>query len=242
MGRSRSVSRGRRSQRSQGSTLVASRSRSRVSKAYRQDGITRRGYNWPQSYSGWFDPFPRTMRAILRYSTQINMDAGTGIAATHYFRGGSIFDPDFATGGHQPYGHDTYQSLYNHYRVIKAICKITSASNGGNNVMGLSLTDDTALSAGTTHESLREVKPTKFINLCSSTESHGLAMTYDSERCFPGGKQNTIALFGNSPAEEMYFLVWTQGNLPGNNPTALAVTVCIEYYCEFSELKDLGES
>lgn len=241
---SRSRSRGRSmvrsgSKRPRGALSVSS---SRTSKASREDGYTRRGWNWPQSNSKFFDPFPRTMRAILRYSQQINLDGLAGSIASHYFRAGSIYDPDQTGTGHQPYGHDTYASIYNHYRVIKSVCKVSTGSNGANAVLGLSLTDDTAISSATTHDSIREMKPTKFINLCGSYDSHSLAMTYDSRQAFPGGTQNTMALFNNNPAEEMYFWIWSQGNLPGNNPGAIALTVCIEYYCEFSELQDLGSS
>jgi len=36
----------------------------------------------------------------------------------------SIYDPDVSALGHQPYGHDTYQTLYNRYRVNKVSYRI----------------------------------------------------------------------------------------------------------------------
>ncbi len=244
---SRSVSRGRTMSRgSRGSRSTSSYSRSRssgstlVDRSNRTDGNTRRGWATAQSMSKFFDPFPRTMRAVLRYSQNVNLDATSGIPVHHLFRAGSIFDPDYTGVGHQPYGHDTYQQIFNHYRVIKSICRITNGSSGANNIMGISLTDDVTVS--TDPDTVREVKPSKFINLGGSTEPHSLSMVYVSGQAFPYQGQATTALFGNNPAEEMYFDVWTQGNLPNNNPAALAITVCIEYYCEFSELKDLGPS
>jgi len=192
------------------------------------------------SMSKYFDPFPRTMRAVLRYSETVNLDA-TALTPSHYiFRAGSIFDPNYTGVGHQPYGHDTYQSIFNHYRVVKSVCKITSASPGANNIMGVTLADDVSVSLD--YDTLREVKPTKFIPLSGDRAPHTLVMEYNSAQAFPGQGQGTTALFGNNPAEEMYFDVWSQGNLTTNNPDALAVCVCIEYYVEFSELKDLGPS
>jgi len=204
------------------------------------DGFARRGYANPMSNSMYFDPFPRTMRAVLRYSETVNLDA-TALTPAHYvFRAGSIFDPNYTGVGHQPYGHDTYQNIYNHYRVVKSVCKITNASNGANNIVGISLTDDVSVQLD--YDTLREVKPTKFIPLAGGRTPMTLIMEYNSAQSFPGQSQNTTALFGNNPAEEMYFDIWSQGNLTTNNPDAVAVAVSIEYYVEFSELKDLGPS
>jgi len=241
---SRSVSRGRamsRGSRSSRSTSAYSRSRSRGSTELQtRDGFARRGWAKPMSMSMYFDPFPRTMRAVLRYSETVNLDA-TALTPAHYvFRAGSIFDPNYTGVGHQPYGHDTYQSIYNHYRVVKSVCKISNASNGANNIIGISLTDDVSVQLD--YDTLREVKPTKFIPLAGGRNPMTLSMEYNSAQSFPGQGQATTALFGNNPAEEMYFDIWSQGNLTTNNPDAVAVAVCIEYYVEFSELKDLGGS
>jgi len=205
-----------------------------------RDGFAKRGWVNPMSMSKYFDPFPRTMRAVLRYSETINLDATNSSPAHYLFRAGSIFDPNYTGVGHQPYGHDTYQNIFNHYRVVKSVCKITSASGGANNIMGITLTDDVTVQTG--YDTLREVKPTKFFPLAGTSDARTLTMEYNSAQAFPGQGQATTALFGNNPAEEMYFDVWTQGNLSTNNPGALAVAVCIEYYVEFSELKDLGPS
>jgi len=223
-----------------GRSASRSGSTARYSTLSSRDGITRRGWSKPMSMSMYFDPFPRTMRAVLRYSETISIDA-TALSPAHYiFRAGSIFDPNYTGVGHQPYGHDTYSRIYNHYRVVKSVCKISNGNVGANNIMGITLTDDVSTQAD--YDTLREVKPTKFIPLCNTNESHTLSMDYNSAQAFPGQGQATTALFGSNPAEEMYFDIWTQGMLTTINPTALAVTVCIEYYVEFSELRDLGPS
>lgn len=43
----------------------------------------------------------------------------------------SIFDPNRTGTGHQPYAHDTFQTLYNRYRVIKCSYRITAISSTG---------------------------------------------------------------------------------------------------------------
>lgn len=235
-GRSSSRSASKRGRKRSVSSLY-SRSRSNAS---REDGITKRGFPTPQSYSMYFDPFPRTMRAVLRYTTTLNMNAAVANPDKNYFRAGSIFDPDYSGVGTQPYGHDQYEPLYNHYRVVKSVIKITNTTAGANNIMGVMLSDD--VSVGNNYDLMRLIKPVKSVPLCSSTIAHSLAMTYDSEKAFPGQSQNTTALFGNNPAEEQYFVVFVEGSNSLADPSAISILVNIEYYVEFSELKSLGMS
>jgi len=220
---------------------ISSLSRStKFSVANRGDGPTKRGYPYGSSYSMFFDPFPRTMRAVLRYSEIFNFNAGVAVPEKAFMRAGSINDPNYTGVGYQPYGHDQYQGLYNHYRVIKSVCKITNTSAGQNNIMGLALHDD--VNATNDFDAIRTMKPNKFVPLVTTTEPHSLEMTYKSEESFPGQQQNTTALFGNNPAEEQYFLIWVTGSNPLANPSAVSIAVTIDYYVEFSELKQLVKS
>lgn len=204
------------------------------------DGPTMRAYPRAQSNSQFFDPFPRTMRAVLRYSTVVDFNASLGVASLHFLRAGSIQDPDYTGVGYQPYGHDTYQSIYNHYRVIKSVCKITNTTAGQNNVIGLLLSDDVSVSNDI--DMIRSIKPSKFLPLVTTTEPHSLQMTYNSEQSFPGQRTNTTALFGNNPAEEQYFCVSVSGSGALSDPGAISVAITMEYYVEFSELKALAKS
>jgi len=206
----------------------------------RGDGPTIRGYPYGSSYSMFFDPFPRTMRAILRYSEVFNFNTSAATPQKQFMRAGSINDPNYSGVGYQPYGHDQYQGLYNHYRVIKSVCKITNTSNGASNIMGLALHDD--VSATNDFDAIRTMKPVKFVPLCGTTEPRSLEMTYNSAQVFPGQKQATTALFGNNPAEEQYFMIWVTGGNPLSDPGAISIVVAIDYYVEFSELKQLVKS
>jgi len=240
-GRSRSRSGGGRKRAASRSVSVTS-SRSNPGGKWGKwgDGPTRRAYSRAQSYSMYADPFPRVQRAILRYNATIALNVGAGIAERYFFRAGSIFDPDYTGTGYQPYGHDTYEKIYNHYRVIKSVCKITNTTAGGNNILGLHLSDDVAVTSD--FDGIKVVKPTVMVPLCTTTEPHSLQMTYNSEAAFPGQSQNTTALFGNNPAEEQYFCIWTTGSNYLADPSAVAVMVAIEYYVEMSELKQLQDS
>lgn len=237
--RGRSTSRSARGRKRGISTL--SRSTGRSSRSVNSnDGAARRGYPRAQAYSMYYDPFPRVMRAILRYSDVVTINAVPGYAAGHVFRAGSIRDPDYTGIGHQPYGHDTYAGIFNHYRVVKSVCKIVNTTAGANNIMSLTLHDDTA--SVSDYNLLREMKPGKFIPLNQTHETVGLAMTYNSVQAFPGQVSDTTALFGNDPAEEMYFHISVEGSNQSLDPSNVSIAVSIEYYCEFSELKNLGTS
>jgi len=189
------------------------------------------------SLSRYFDPFPERLNVLLRYSETINLNSATNSLDRNIFRAGSIFDPNYSGIGHQPYGHDTYATIYNHYRVVKSVCKVTNTTAGQGNIMGITLTDDVSVTG--TYDLAREMKPTKFVPLATTTEPHSITMVYDSKKAFPGQSQNCTALFGNNPAEEMYFDVWVQGSNYLADPAAISLVVCIEYYVELSEFKML---
>jgi len=67
---------------------------------------------------------PATSLCNHVYSDVITLGTGTGI--NHYYMSlNNMFDPDPATGGHQPLGHDQMAGLYGEYVVIGATWKAT---------------------------------------------------------------------------------------------------------------------
>lgn len=63
----------------------------------------------------------------MKYAEQFTFSA---IQPTYRFNLNSIFDPNRTGIGAQPYGHDTLQTMYNRYRVIKATYVITVFNSG----------------------------------------------------------------------------------------------------------------
>jgi hypothetical protein len=59
------------------------------------------------------------MYITLRYAQSVSNSTLTTAANNNVFRLNSIFDPDAAVGGTQPYGYDQAAALYNRYRVLK---------------------------------------------------------------------------------------------------------------------------
>lgn len=234
-----------------GSTRGRKRSRSKVSRgslslsslassASRQD--TRRAWNYGQSMSRYFDPFPSKMRAIMRYSQVISLDPGLAGTGHWLFRANSIFDPDFTGAGHQPYGHDTYELIYNHYQVIKSVCKVTwTETTYPSMLVGITMTDDSVVSG--TYDTVREIKPTKVASMTTAGPFPQLTQQFVSTDVFgfdAGGK--TTAAFGANPADQNFFDIWAQAANTLVDPGVCRALVNITYYVELTELKDLGQS
>ncbi len=75
------------------------------------------GYSTKQRSSITFlDPH---MYITLKYAESISTSVATLVGSNQVFRLNSIFDPNAAVGGTQPYGYDQLSALYNRYRVLK---------------------------------------------------------------------------------------------------------------------------
>jgi hypothetical protein len=93
-----------------------------------------RGYNLPlNGYSTrqrprltFLDPH---MYITLRYAENVSASVITVAGSNQIFRLNSIFDPNAAVGGTQPYGYDQVSALYNRYRVLKTRWKIVFAAS-----------------------------------------------------------------------------------------------------------------
>lgn len=194
------------------------------------------GYANPRSYLVAWDPFPARARARLRYSTTIDLQPqAAGVPGAYIFRANSIFDPDSSGVGHQPYGHDTYQSIYNHYRVVESSI-ILSPINNSSGTLGITITDDTTVNGN--YDTIKEVKGTKMITILNNARAGSVKQTFQHRQFL--ANQNTSAQFGGNPTEQAYFHCW-YCSTPTGTPT-MQVVVAIEYLVDMWELKDLGQS
>ncbi len=69
----------------------------------------------------------RTVTSTQRYADTVTLTTGAAqpeLTGFHVFRANSVFDPDFAIGGHQPRGFDQLASLYDEYIVTKAVITV----------------------------------------------------------------------------------------------------------------------
>ncbi len=72
------------------------------------------------------DPFKPIMYTRLRYTDNYTFTTGTAgvYGSEQIMRLNSIFDPDFTSGGHQPYGRDSLAILYNRYKVHACLMEL----------------------------------------------------------------------------------------------------------------------
>ena len=102
---------------------------SRVSSSLSSRGSSRFGGSlWarPSTWgSKYRDPFPAVEKYQLRYSQTVTIDPSQASATSALFRANSIYDPDKSVGGHQPYGHDVLEQIYNHYCVDSATITVS---------------------------------------------------------------------------------------------------------------------
>jgi hypothetical protein len=102
-------------------------------KKNKRKGRNKGSYNLP---SGGYSARMRTrftfldphMYITLRYAENVSTSVVTLAGSNQIFRLNSIFDPNAAVGGTQPYGYDQLAAMYNRYRVLKTKWKIVFAA------------------------------------------------------------------------------------------------------------------
>lgn len=83
---------------------------------------------------GLLSIFPPRLRTVLPYSDQFNLTGATLSAVygtERAFRLNSMFDPDFTSTGHQPFGYDQITPFYARYLVDKVEVDITFSDPQG---------------------------------------------------------------------------------------------------------------
>jgi hypothetical protein len=179
----------------------------------------------------------------MRYCTTVRLTPGIAGSAWNLYNASSIFDPDQTGVGHNPYSYDTYNTIYNHYRVIGSKISVVFCPNGssstGNMVCGIAIKDDTTVE--TNFDSIREAKGARY-RIATGSERTVVTQYYSPKKMFPAGLNNLNALFGSNPAESAYFQVFLTSANMGLAPSTTDCVVTIDYRVLVWELKDLGQS
>jgi len=195
----------------------------------------------------------KTMRANLCYSENQMLDSTAGAADVRKYRLNSIFDPNFAVGGHQPMGRDEYATLFQAYRVLGA--RITakfywdqSALVGQAHNCGItflspnqttSITDQTQLIERTHNKCVKTLKS-------NSRDSQTVTCYWSAKKYF--GKilaydHTSIAAMGADPAYPAIAQVWAgTADRSSNTSESVRVDIVIDYIVEFSEPISLSTS
>lgn len=189
-------------------------------------------------------PFADKQKATLRYVEDFTLDPATGALAKQNFSANGLYDPNITGVGHQPYGFDTYMSIYNHYRVLRSRIAVTCApvSNAaptGNMIVSIGLKDDT-----TTESNMLTARETKDVNFqpLGSYEIKTVRQVWRPKDIFNGNHDSLSGTDSANPAEQTYFNVCASHMVSTQDGGAVFCMATIEYDVEFYELKDLGGS
>jgi len=192
--------------------------------------------------------FPSNIKfAKLRYVEDIKLDTQAAGVISHYvYRCGSIYDPNYTGTGHQPYGYDTYATLFNHYTVVGAKMWVRNAptSSTVNPVyIGTHLSPGVTPAYTTPSEFVEARKGTsKLFNMVN--RSCTLTCKYSAKKFFNlrDVRDNVDRLgspFGGNPVEDAFFIIWYTCQ---ETTVAWRAQIVIDYIVLFSEPKDLAQS
>lgn len=174
--------------------------------------------------------------------------------ATLIFRANSIFDPEYAVGGHQPLGHDQWAYFYDHYSVISSTIKISiggvvpSSTIMEPAVAGVYLDDDTT--SVTSWQNIAEQGRCRYrlVNVDPRAPNGRVTLysSYSARKFFHvkdvNGDRELGAAFGSNPVEDAYFLFFLSSLDGLTDITYMEGFAEITYTCRLSEPKTIPES
>lgn len=198
---------------------------------------------------------PVARRAIVRmkYIQAFQIDPGlAGATAYRYFRCNGIHDPDYTGIGHQPLGHDIYETLYRHYTVLGSRCSVTfvptdAAASPGTIVCGLRV-DNNTTSASTDVTTLCEQPGTSY-RVVTDSDNGGkitLSKNFSSKKFF--GVTNLLARhgmganFGSNPDSQAFFQAFCAPVDPLQDSGVVNCYVTLSYVVMLTEPLDLLQS
>lgn len=200
------------------------------------------------------NPVARQAIVTMRYCTAFQLDPGAaGIRAFRKMSCVSIYDPDVTGTGHQPHGHDTYQLLYNHYKVLGSKCTAIFSPAGnqagpGTMVCAIKLDDDLAEPPSDIQNVIEG--PDCVYDVASNADAGRnvirLTKTFSPVKFLGVSKEQwrsaASANFGQNPTEQAYFNIFAA---PVNNTVdadPVNVQLEISYIVLLSEPKDVSPS
>lgn len=197
---------------------------------------------------------PKSLVKRFRYVEDISIDPiGAGIMQSYVFRANSMYDPNYTSVGHQPYGYDQYlPTLYNHATVLgsKISCVFSlgnpSVVNAQNNIIcGISLLDNPTVQ---TNPSLvreqggyctwtmitNQMAPRRKTLKYSAKKFHGVKDVKDN--------QQLSHPYNNNPEEGAFFHIWACPPASNVDAQNVLVQVVIEYIALMQEPNTFGQS
>jgi len=175
------------------------------------------------------------------------------------FRANDLYDPDYAVGGHQPYGFDQIMSQYHHFTVLYSKCDIEcqDSAEARNVKYHIWQTNEPGQLASTYASSgvsgLLEERPHSAAALINTAADNAdkrlVSLSFDATKVFGKSAADMIgdaSYHGDethSPTEEAFFAIG--GYHPLGTPVTLTdatITVHLTYWAVFTEPKRMSSS
>lgn len=182
----------------------------------------------------------------LKYCENIAASLTSGVFyGPQRFNLNSIYDPNRTGGGHQPYGHDTLNSLYNRYRVYKVTGYVKFSQTSSGIPVNVAICPENNLTTYNNIEHMQE-SPMAQVGLLNHQQNvQTLKFKYYLPKIGGYSKQEyrtssrTEAQFGYDPSEVMTFGI---GALAGGSGVTLNMQVCLVYHVECTDPKEIAQS
>ena|SRR3990167_885981 len=228
------------------------RSRTRTRKTpYKKRRVSRLNQQLPRRTQDVGDLLPVLLKTQLTYHQTVVLPTTISVGTTqHNFRLGSLFDPDYTTTGHQPYGFDQLAAFYSRYYVTGARMYarfVTSSPDNESTSTGpmlVGVTSKQTITFPSTDPDTWAEHPLTQSRLQAVDEnSTELMCQYDPTMVgyTKEDRSNISSVGGNPPSSDWFGTVWVWNT--GN--TAATNTIChvrIEYDCEFSRPNTMSPS
>ena len=186
--------------------------------------------------------FPLQKLVNMKYITTIRLTPALADNHDYFFKANSVYDPDSVVLGHQPYTHDQWQAVYNHYVVQKSSIRLVGTSTTSTpTILGIRITDDTtveqdietSMESGKAHYRINASEQSK------SLVSHG----FNKNKMFRNtGRDGISAQFGSNPSEMAFFHIFARHLNASATGSVIDCLVEINYSVLMWELKDIGQS
>lgn len=187
----------------------------------------------------------------MRYVGEFFMNPGLGSVASHIFRANGLYDPDYTSSGHQPYGFDQWMTYYNQFTVLGSKCTARflnyQGTSGNACMVGIQL-KDTATVDNTNPNDIIEQGRSKWtlIQPFGGTRDQAMVTKGFSTKKYYQAYNSLDDIYRGSaladPTEQAYFHIIAGGFDPSSDPTGLRVHVVIDYVVKLNGPKPLVSS
>lgn len=190
-------------------------------------------------------PVSSHLRTKLKYTAVLNLGTSGVTPVEYFFRGNSLYDPDFTGTGHQPLGFDQIMNLYSKFFVSGSSIRLTASGNTTPVMIVLAPEEDTT---GVSILPTAAEKPKAKSRLLASTgTSQGIMRSYATTYQMTGKSKNNRYdddLSGSASANPTLQWYWYIGyQHPDLTNSAGAVfQVDIVYYVTFYDRIRLNAS